>query len=418
MAGTSDTGTPVTENSRRALARLRPTRSTENPEADTAEGPSPARRRGLRLGAVGVAALLLVGGSVVAANAHKTVTIDIDGEVTEVSTFAGSVAGLLEDEGVELGSRDVVAPETTAALREGDDVVIRRAKAVTVVTDGSETTVWTTALHADEALQSLAARGEDVRLVASRSGGGGRSELSLPLSAGRVDVRVDGETHSVVDGSVGLATVLEDLDITLADFDRVHVVPGEDAPVVLIQRVEVEERTSTSEVEFRTVTEQSSALYTGESRVSVEGVPGERTRVHRVVLVDGEEESRRLLSDRVTTRPVDKVVQEGTRQRPAPRPAASSSGGSSGGGGGGGSAPAGVWGALAQCESGGNPRAVSPNGLYYGLYQFSLPTWRSVGGSGLPTQASASEQTQRAKALQARSGWGQWPACSAKLGLR
>ena len=76
------------------------------------------------------------------------------------------------------------------------------------------------------------------------------------------------------------------------------------------------------------------------------------------------------------------------------------------------------WEVLRQCESGGNPGAVSPNGLYYGLYQFSLPTWRSMGGSGLPTQASAAEQTQRAKALQARSGWGQWPACSAKLGLR
>ncbi|KAE8764906.1 transglycosylase family protein, partial [Georgenia thermotolerans] len=78
----------------------------------------------------------------------------------------------------------------------------------------------------------------------------------------------------------------------------------------------------------------------------------------------------------------------------------------------------GVWARLAQCESGGNPRAVSPNGLYHGLYQFSVQTWRAMGGSGLPSQASPAEQTQRAQALQARSGWGQWPACSAKLGLR
>lgn len=76
-----------------------------------------------------------------------------------------------------------------------------------------------------------------------------------------------------------------------------------------------------------------------------------------------------------------------------------------------------VWDLLAQCESGGNPRTNTGNG-YYGLYQFSLGTWRSVGGSGLPSDASPAEQTKRAKILQARSGWGQWPACSRKLGLR
>ena len=76
-----------------------------------------------------------------------------------------------------------------------------------------------------------------------------------------------------------------------------------------------------------------------------------------------------------------------------------------------------MWAALAQCESGGNPTAVSANGLYYGLYQFSLSTWASVGGSGLPSQASPAEQTMRAQTLQARSGWGQWPHCASTLGL-
>lgn len=78
-----------------------------------------------------------------------------------------------------------------------------------------------------------------------------------------------------------------------------------------------------------------------------------------------------------------------------------------------------VWYRLAGCESGHNPRAVSPNGLYFGLYQFSLSTWRSVGGTGNPINASEAEQTKRAKILQRRSGFrSQWPACSRKLGLR
>lgn len=76
-----------------------------------------------------------------------------------------------------------------------------------------------------------------------------------------------------------------------------------------------------------------------------------------------------------------------------------------------------VWDRLAMCESGGNWQINTGNG-YYGGLQFSLGTWQSVGGTGYPHQASKSEQIARAQALQTRSGWGQWPACSAKLGLR
>ena len=66
--------------------------------------------------------------------------------------------------------------------------------------------------------------------------------------------------------------------------------------------------------------------------------------------------------------------------------------------------------AIAQCESGGNPRAVNSAG-YYGKFQFSIPTWQSVGGSGNPIDASEAEQDYRAAVLYRRSGPGQWPVC-------
>lgn len=72
---------------------------------------------------------------------------------------------------------------------------------------------------------------------------------------------------------------------------------------------------------------------------------------------------------------------------------------------------------LAACESGGNWSINTGNG-YSGGLQFSQATWQSVGGSGSPHNASKAEQIKRGKILQQRSGWGQWPACSAKLGLR
>lgn len=68
---------------------------------------------------------------------------------------------------------------------------------------------------------------------------------------------------------------------------------------------------------------------------------------------------------------------------------------------------------IAQCESGGNPKAVSPNGMYRGKYQFSRDTWRTVGGSGDPAAAPEREQDRRAYTLFKRAGTSPWPHCGA-----
>jgi hypothetical protein len=77
-----------------------------------------------------------------------------------------------------------------------------------------------------------------------------------------------------------------------------------------------------------------------------------------------------------------------------------------------------VWAALSRCEAGGRPNAVSRNGKYFGAFQFSLGTWHSMGMPGNPIDFPYEVQLDAAKRLQARSGWGQWPVCSRKLGLR
>jgi resuscitation-promoting factor RpfB len=66
---------------------------------------------------------------------------------------------------------------------------------------------------------------------------------------------------------------------------------------------------------------------------------------------------------------------------------------------------------IAQCESGGNPTAVSANGVYRGKYQFSRETWRDLGGSGDPAAASEAEQDRMAAKLYAQRGSAPWPVC-------
>lgn len=68
--------------------------------------------------------------------------------------------------------------------------------------------------------------------------------------------------------------------------------------------------------------------------------------------------------------------------------------------------------AIAQCESGGDPKAVSADRRYYGKYQFSPATWRSVGGKGNPARAPEAEQDRRAAKLLARDGTAPWPNCA------
>lgn len=64
---------------------------------------------------------------------------------------------------------------------------------------------------------------------------------------------------------------------------------------------------------------------------------------------------------------------------------------------------------IKHCESGGNPTVVNATG-HGGLFQFSVATWRSVGGTGTPQSASIAEQYARAQLLLAREGTAPWLA--------
>jgi hypothetical protein len=77
----------------------------------------------------------------------------------------------------------------------------------------------------------------------------------------------------------------------------------------------------------------------------------------------------------------------------------------------------GVWDRLAACEAGGNWAANTGNG-YYGGLQFSAASWAAVGGTGLPHQHDRGTQIAMGERLRAAQGWGAWPSCSRRLGLR
>jgi peptidoglycan hydrolase-like protein with peptidoglycan-binding domain len=66
---------------------------------------------------------------------------------------------------------------------------------------------------------------------------------------------------------------------------------------------------------------------------------------------------------------------------------------------------------IAQCESGGNPQAISKSGRYRGKYQFDRSTWKRWGGTGDPAAAPESVQDRIALKLYRARGTEPWPNC-------
>ena len=73
------------------------------------------------------------------------------------------------------------------------------------------------------------------------------------------------------------------------------------------------------------------------------------------------------------------------------------------------------WEAVRQCESGGNYSTNTGNG-FYGAYQFTMQTWRGLGMSGRPSDASPAVQDRAARRLADQYGMKPWPNCGKRYG--
>jgi ABC-type transport system substrate-binding protein len=79
-----------------------------------------------------------------------------------------------------------------------------------------------------------------------------------------------------------------------------------------------------------------------------------------------------------------------------------------------------TWSRLAKCESGGRWHINTGNGEYGGL-QIAGGTWRAFGGkryAALPSRASKRQQIRVAGRIKRHQGWGAWPTCSRRIGVR
>jgi uncharacterized protein YabE (DUF348 family) len=347
-----------------------------------------------------------VAGAAIFVSTQRTVVLSVDGEQRTVQTYARTVGDLLDKQDLVVGPQDSITPAAGATLADGDQVSLRRGRQLVLSVDGATRSVWTTAQSVDEALGALGLRDSAAYVSVSRSGRIPLEGVDVTVRTPRtVTVLVDGRRATLTSTAATVGELLAEGGVTLGERDVVTpaaVAYPLNGDTVTVSRVEGRRLVKQVPVKFRTVRKADDTMYKGDTVVRREGKPGLIVRTFDVTYVDGRPTTRALVDERRRAKPVTKVVAFGTREIPAGRVRIPSTDGLN-------------WNALAQCESGGRPDAVGGGGLYFGLYQFDLQTWRGQGGTGNPADASPEEQTRRAKSLFADRGRQPWPYCGRLL---
>jgi uncharacterized protein YabE (DUF348 family) len=355
----------------------------------------------------------LVAGAVGVAHFDKSVTLSVDGKASTVHAFGSTVGDVLTKQDIKLTSHDVVVPAPSSKVSDGQKIVVRYGRKLTVTVDGATREYWTTATTVEGALQELGIRADSAKLSASRSMSLGRSGLALSVTTPKdVVVRVDGRNLTEATTATTVGAALKELGVTFDSNDRVY--PALSRPVTKGLKIAVA-RVSTSTVKTTVpisapVTKKSdSSLFKGQSKVVQAGSDGAKVATWRVTKVDGKVQGRKWLSSVVTDNPVTRVIAVGTKSRPAPAPAPAPSAGNTSGAGLN-TSNAAMWDRIAQCESGGNWAINTGNG-YYGGLQFDLQTWLGAGGGDFasrPDLASREQQITVANRVYADRGLSPW----------
>jgi uncharacterized protein YabE (DUF348 family) len=353
--------------------------------------------------ALNAAVLLGLAGTTAAyAAMSKQVTVTLDGETSSMRTLSGTVSSALAIDGVSLDPRDKISIDGRAAskdtaLSNGDEVKVAFAKPVTVAVDGKAKKVTVHDATVGDVLERLDVEPTTDAYLSEKpterlSRSGTRIVVSNPKS---FTIKADGKATKVTSPVPTVAAALKEADISLDGNDEVTPAAGDlisDGDTVKVTRIEQVDKTEVVDVAQPVKYKDDKSMDQGTTKVVEPGDAG-RAREHVLVTkADGKVRNRLVLASDQLEAPQTKVVLRGTKKL---------------------SEPYGVWDKIAACESGGNWQINTGNG-YYGGLQFSAPTWKSVGGPGLPNENSREVQIKYAKILQARSGWGQWGCAHAR----
>ena len=274
--------------------------------------------------ATGGLLVALVAGGGTAAAAQKNVTVDVDGEIQQVSTIFGDDDRILDKAGVEVADGDQVIRQ--GEIADGGTLVYRSAKPVSLTIDGETTETTTTALTVDELVASL----PDLRAVDTVKAPSQRipaDGIALDVvTAKNIVLNDSGREGRMQLAAATVADVLEQRGIVLGEDEWVS--PAPETPVAEGMVIDVSrfiEQTRTEDVEIAAPEEiiEDPEMFDDERVVEVEGAPGTKLVQVKIVSRDGRELSREVLREEERTAPTAAVVRQGTKPRTPAAPSVS-----------------------------------------------------------------------------------------------
>ena len=207
----------------------------------------------------------LVAGAVGVSHLDKSVTVSVDGKTSSVRAFGGTVGDVLAKQDIDIKEHDVVVPAPGTKVSDGQKIVVRYGRKLTVTVDGATRDYWTTATTVDAALQELGIRADSAKLSASRSMSLGRNGLALSVTTPKdVVVRVDGKNLTETTTGTTVGAALKELGVTMDSDDR--VAPGLARPMtkglkIAVQRVSAKQMKTTESLAAPVTRKNDSGLY-------------------------------------------------------------------------------------------------------------------------------------------------------------
>jgi uncharacterized protein YabE (DUF348 family) len=247
----------------------------------------------------------------------ETVALTLDGEKKVIKTHADTIQEIFDDLDISIRSEDYVFPSGTTKVKDNLKVVWKPAKQVQMVIDNEKKTIWTTADTIAELLkeQKIALKEKDE--VDPKPEKAIKSNMNISIQkAFELTLNNGGKEEKVWTTSTTVADFLAGQGIILKPLDRVE--PTLDTSVTenaVINVVRIEKVTDVVEepIGFAVVTKKDASLLKGKEKIVSSGQKGLISKEFEVILENGKEVSRKLISEKKVKDKKDQVVAVGTK---------------------------------------------------------------------------------------------------------
>ena len=247
----------------------------------------------------------------------KAVTLEVNGEIKEISTHAKTVKELLQNHNIDVAEHDAVSPSLSTKIANGTAITWEQAKEITISVDGNQSKVWTTENLVKNILKEAKIEVSEHDALAQGLDAEVEADNKIDIQKAFQVTLVDGrETRQVWSTSTTVANFLKQQGIQLNEFDRVEnnledvITPESKIAVVRVEKViDVVE----DSLDFAIEKKKDASLLKGKEKVLTAGGKGSISRTYEVVKENGKVVAKNLQSEKVIKEPTKQVVAVGTK---------------------------------------------------------------------------------------------------------